>query len=84
MDSQNLNLTSQIIFCYIFHTNDPAFIKKKTKNTNFKTFLLKLLRKNDLRLNETEKTENDPWCLLPQVSQLLIGQNSKVRTVLKT
>ena len=33
---------------------------------------------------DTEKTENYPWCLLPQVSQLLISQNSKVRTVLKS
>ena len=77
-------MASCITFCDIFHTNDPAFIKKKTKNTNFKTFLLKLLRKNDLKLPDTEKTEIYPWCLLPQVSQLLIGQNSKVRTVLKS
>ena len=30
------------------------------------------------------KNENDPWCLLPQFSQLLLGQISKVRSVLKS
>ena len=30
------------------------------------------------------KNENDPWCLQPQFSQLLFGQISKVRTVLKS
>ena len=29
LDSQNLNLTYQIIFCDIFHTNDPTFNQKK-------------------------------------------------------
>ena len=31
LDSQNLNLTYQIIFCDIFHTNDPTFNKKNNK-----------------------------------------------------
>ena len=44
LDSQNLNLTSQIIFCDIFHTNDPTFNKRNKKNI-FKNSLLKLHRK---------------------------------------
>ena len=30
------------------------------------------------------KNENDPWCLKPQLSQLLLDQSSKSRTVLKS
>ena len=30
------------------------------------------------------KNENDPWCLLSQFSQLLNGQMSKLRSVLKS
>ena len=30
------------------------------------------------------KNGNDPWCLLPSFSQLPIGQNSKVRSVLES
>jgi len=29
-------------------------------------------------------SNNDPWCLQPQISQLLLGQKSKVGTVLKS
>ena len=30
------------------------------------------------------KFGNDPWCVLTPISQLLLGQNSKSRTVLKS
>ena len=30
------------------------------------------------------KTENNPWCVLTPISQLLLGQNWKSRTVLKS
>ena len=42
---KNLNFTSCINFCDIFHTNNPAFHKKNTKKIDFKFFFLKLLRK---------------------------------------
>ena len=44
---------------------------------------LKLLKLYD-NLHIHVKNENDPWCLLPQFSQLPIGQMSKVRSVLKS
>ena len=40
--------------------------------------------KNDLKWHENVKTENDPWCVLTPISQLLLGQNWKSRTVLKS
>ena len=39
---------------------------------------------NDFKLPENVKTENDPWYLSPPFSQLLLGQISKVRSVLKS
>ena len=35
-------------------------------------------------LQKNVKTENDPWCVLTPISQLLLGQNWKSRTVLKS
>ena len=40
-----------------------------------------ITQKNYLKLHETE---NDPKCLQLKLSQLLLGQKSKVRTVLKS
>lgn len=42
---KNLNFTSCITLCDIFHTNNPAFHKKNTKKIDFKYSFLKLLRK---------------------------------------
>ena len=36
------------------------------------------------KLLENVKNENDPWYALAPISQLLLGQNLKVRTVLKS
>ena len=43
-----------------------------------------MTQKKHSKLHKNVKTENDPWCLEPQLSQLLFGQISKVRTVLKS
>ena len=50
----------------------------------FKKFIVEITQKNELKLHKNEKTWNDPWCLQPQISQLLFGQISKVKTVLKS
>ena len=39
---------------------------------------------NGKKLLENVKTENDPWCVLAPISQLLLDQKSKLRTVLKS
>ena len=49
----------------------------------FLKIVVETTQKNDLKLHKNVKTENDPWCLEPQISQLLLGQISKVRTALK-
>ena len=58
--------------------------QKNAKKIDFKNFLVEITQKKDLKLYKSVKTENDPWCLQPQISQLLLGQKSKVRTVLKS
>ena len=35
-------------------------------------------------LHKNVKNWNDPWCLQPQFSKLLLGQNLKARSVLKS
>ena len=47
-------------------------------------FFFGITQKIDVKLPENVRTENDPWCLLPQFSQLLVGQMSKVKSVLKS
>ena len=42
---------------------------------SFLHFLQEITQKNDLKLHRNVKTENDPWCLLTPISQLLLGQN---------
>ena len=44
---------------------------------------LQLLKLNNL-LHIHVKNKNDPWYVLAPISQLLLGQKSKVRTVLKS
>ena len=51
---------------------------------DFKKFFVEITQKNDLKLPKSVKTENDPWCILTPISQLLLGQNWKSRTVLKS
>ena len=55
-----------------------------TKKNDLKKFFVEIPQKNTLKLPESVKTENDPWCVLTPISQLLLGQNSKSRTVLKS
>ena len=80
MDFENLNLTSCTNFYDITNTNDED-LKKKTilKIDFFGNYL-----ENDLKLLENVKTAKDPWCVLAPISQLLLGQKSKVRTLLKS
>ena len=64
------------------------FLHKWPTKKNQKKLFLKILSEItqiiDVKLLENVKTENDPWCLLPQFSQLLVGQMSKVGSVLKS
>ena len=83
LDFQNLNLTSCITFCDIVNTNDKDFNKKIVKLIFFGNYLKDYLE-DDLKLLENVKTANDPWCVLASISQLLLGQKSKVRTLLKS
>ena len=80
LEFQKLNLTSCITFCDTVNTNDKD-VKKKILKIDF---FLKLLIENDLKLLENVKTANDPRCVLASISQLLLGQKSKVRSVLKS
>ena len=57
--------------------------KKKSKKWFFENSLFNY-SENDFKLPENVKTENDPWYLSPPFSQLLLGQISKVRSVLKS
>ena len=69
LDFQNLNLTSCTTFFDIFFTKDPPFNKKNQKKI-FLKILFEITQKIDVKLPENVKTENDPWCLLPQFTQL--------------
>ena len=57
--------------------------KKIIKLIFFGNYLKDYLE-DDLKLLENVKTANDPWCVLASISQLLLGQKSKVRTLLKS
>ena len=59
-------------------------LTKKILKNGFLKVLCLITQKNDFKLPENLKTENDPWCLQPQFSQLPLGQLLKVGTVLKS
>ena len=59
-------------------------LTKKNFKNDFKKFFVEITQKNDLKLHKNVKTENDPWCVLTPISQHLLGQNSKVRLILKS
>ena len=63
LEFQNLNVTSCITVCVIIHTNDTAFNQKEIKKNGFLKVLCLITQKNDFKLPENVKTENDPWCL---------------------
>jgi len=67
--------------------------RSKTQNLTKKIFLgdmiVKLIffgnyLKDYLKLLENVKTANDPQCVQASIYQLLLGQKSKVRTLLKS
>ena len=84
LDFQSIILTSCFTFFDIFITNDQAFTPKNATDIDFFQFFVEITQKNDFKLPENVKTENDPWCLWPQFFQLQLGQMSKVRSVLKS
>ena len=59
-------------------------LTKKNVNLIFFGNYLKDYLEDDLKLLENVKTANDPWCVLVSISQLLLGQKSKVRTLLES
>ena len=68
----------------IFSSQKTHLLTKKNQKKIFLKILFEITQKIDVKLPENVKTENDPWCLLPQFSQLLVGQMSKVGSVLKS
>ena len=63
LDFQSIILTSCLTFFDIFITNDQAFTPKNATDIDFFQFFVEITQKNDFKLPENVKTENDPWCL---------------------
>ena len=73
-----------LYFLWYFPHKWPSFYQKNATDIDFFEFFVEITQKNDFKLPENVKTENDPWCLWPQFFQLQLGQMSKVRSVLKS
>ena len=58
-----------------FSTQITQLLTKKNKKNDFQKFFVEIRQKNDLKLPKNVKTENDPWCVRTQISQLLLGEN---------
>ena len=57
----------------IFSTQMTQLLPNKIKEWIFKKFFVKITQKNDIKLHKNVKTENDPWCIQAQISQLQLS-----------